>query len=82
MAVNESLSSLRDDIDHFFFQSIQEHSDARLRRMNEILQGMRLIKLRAWEKLFSDKIGETRNQELKLLDKDSFYWALISEFIN
>lgn len=58
----------------------QEKSDARLRLVNEILQGMRLIKLRAWENVFKDRIRRTRNQELKLLNKDSVYWALISNF--
>jgi len=58
----------------------QEKSDARLRLVNEILQGMRLIKLRAWENVFDDRIRKTRNQELKLLNKDSVYWALISNF--
>ncbi|KAL0120319.1 hypothetical protein PUN28_008165 [Cardiocondyla obscurior] len=57
---------------------IAEKSDARLRLLNEILQGIRLIKLRAWENLFEDRIRKTRNQELKLLKKDSVYWALIN----
>lgn len=57
---------------------LQEKSDARLRLVNEILQGMRLIKLRAWENVFEDRIRRTRNHELKLLNKDSVYWALIS----
>ncbi|XP_015595444.1 ATP-binding cassette sub-family C member Sur isoform X2 [Cephus cinctus] len=59
-------------------KSITERSDARLRLVNEVLQGMRLVKLRAWEDLFENRIRQTRNQELKLLDKDSFYWALIT----
>lgn len=49
--------------------------------MNEVLQGMRLIKLRAWEKVFENRIHKTRDQELKLLDKDSVYWTLISKLI-
>ena len=48
--------------------------------MNEIFQGMRLVKLRAWEKIFEEKIRRTRDEELKMLDKDSFYWTLISKF--
>lgn len=58
---------------------MQEKSDARLRLVNEILQGMRLVKLRAWEKLFETRVKNTRNEELSLLDKDSLYWALISK---
>ncbi|KYM97235.1 Cystic fibrosis transmembrane conductance regulator [Cyphomyrmex costatus] len=57
---------------------IAEKSDTRLRLLNEILQGIRLIKLRAWENLFEDRIYKTRDEELKLLKKDSIYWALIN----
>ncbi|KAK0080738.1 hypothetical protein PV325_013438 [Microctonus aethiopoides] len=57
---------------------ISEHSDSRLRLLNEILQGMRLVKLRAWEVVFEKRIKKTRNEELNLLDKDSIYWGLIT----
>ncbi|XP_076544094.1 sulfonylurea receptor [Osmia lignaria lignaria] len=60
------------------FKSVAKKSDARLRLMNEILQGMKLIKLRAWEKIFERKIKKARNDELRMLDKDSFYWTLIN----
>ncbi|XP_014489002.1 PREDICTED: ATP-binding cassette sub-family C member Sur [Dinoponera quadriceps] len=56
---------------------ITEKSDARLRLVNEILQGMRLIKLRAWENVFEDRIRKARDEELKLLDKNSIYCTLI-----
>ncbi|KAG5347863.1 SUR protein, partial [Acromyrmex charruanus] len=59
-------------------KSIAEKSDTRLRLLNEILQGIRLIKLCAWENLFKDRIYRTRDEELKLLKKDSIYWALIN----
>lgn len=52
----------------------------RLRLLNEILQGIRLIKLCAWENLFQDHIYRIRDEELKLLKKDSIYWALISKY--
>ncbi|KAH0954120.1 hypothetical protein HN011_011629 [Eciton burchellii] len=58
--------------------SIADKSDARLRLVNEILQGMRLIKLRAWESVFEERVRNTRDQELKLLDKDSMYWTFIN----
>lgn len=57
---------------------VAKNSDARLRLVNEIFQGMRLVKLRAWEKIFEEKIRRTRDEELKMLDKDSFYWTLIN----
>lgn len=49
--------------------------------MNEVLLGIKLIKLNAWEKIFNEKINELRNNELKYLDKDSIYWTLMSELI-
>ncbi|XP_076228088.1 sulfonylurea receptor isoform X2 [Nomia melanderi] len=60
------------------YKSITNRSDARLRLVNEVLQGMKLVKLRAWEDIFEKKIRGTRNEELKMLDKDSFYWTLIN----
>ncbi|XP_017788164.1 PREDICTED: ATP-binding cassette sub-family C member Sur [Habropoda laboriosa] len=60
-------------------KSISKSSDARLRLVNEIFQGIRLVKLRAWENIFERKIRSTRDEELKMLDKDSFYWTLIIE---
>ncbi|XP_078045328.1 sulfonylurea receptor isoform X2 [Augochlora pura] len=60
------------------FKSVTSRSDARLGLVNEILQGMKLVKLRAWEDIFERKIAATRDEELKLLDKDSVYWALIN----
>ncbi|XP_076279079.1 sulfonylurea receptor [Lasioglossum baleicum] len=60
------------------FKSVANRSDARLRLVNEVLQGMKLVKLRAWEEIFEQKIKRTRDEELKMLDKDSFYWTLIN----
>ncbi|CAK9810065.1 ATP-binding cassette sub-family C member 9 [Anthophora plagiata] len=59
-------------------KSISKISDARLRLVNEIFQGIRLVKLRAWENIFEKKIKNTRDEELKMLDKDSIYWTLIN----
>ncbi|XP_011307390.1 ATP-binding cassette sub-family C member Sur [Fopius arisanus] len=57
---------------------VAERSDSRLKLLNEILQGMRLVKLRAWELIFERRIQHTRDEELSLLDKDSLYWGLIT----
>ncbi|XP_076755199.1 sulfonylurea receptor isoform X2 [Xylocopa sonorina] len=59
-------------------KSVAKSSDARLRLVNEIFQGTRLVKLRAWEHIFEEKIRKIRGDELKMLDKDSFYWTLIN----
>ncbi|XP_074096275.1 sulfonylurea receptor [Cotesia typhae] len=59
-------------------KSIAEKSDARLKLLNEVLQGIRLVKLRAWEVVFEKKISTSRDEELTLLDKDSIYWGFIT----
>jgi hypothetical protein len=46
---------------------------------NEMLQGIRVLKLCAWESIFCSRITSARNQELRLLDRDSLYWALMSK---
>ncbi|XP_015114991.1 ATP-binding cassette sub-family C member Sur [Diachasma alloeum] len=61
---------------------VTEKSDSRLKLLNEILQGMRLVKLRAWELIFEHRIQHTRDIELSLLDKDSLYWGLITFLTN
>ncbi|XP_063225209.1 ATP-binding cassette sub-family C member Sur isoform X2 [Bacillus rossius redtenbacheri] len=59
-------------------KAITDLSDERLRKMNEVLQGIKLLKLYGWECIYRRKIMETRQRELKLLDKDSLYWALLT----
>uniref|UniRef100_A0A182JDM1 Uncharacterized protein n=1 Tax=Anopheles atroparvus TaxID=41427 RepID=A0A182JDM1_ANOAO len=54
-----------------------ECTDERLRRINEVLLGIKLIKLNAWESVFKDKISHARQQELRHLDLDSIYWTLM-----
>lgn len=58
-----------------FYQNL---SDRRLQLTNEVLQGIRLVKLCGWENEFVDRITEARNSELDLLDKDSIYWGSMS----
>lgn len=57
-----------------------ECTDDRLKKINEVLIGIKLIKLNAWEKLFKEKITTLRNKELVYLDKDSVYWSLMSKY--
>ncbi|KAJ9596446.1 hypothetical protein L9F63_012530, partial [Diploptera punctata] len=59
-------------------KAITDVSDERLRQMNEVLQGVRLLKLYGWECLYGNRVLKTRSKELKLLDKDSLYWALMT----
>uniref|UniRef100_T1H9U9 ABC transporter domain-containing protein n=1 Tax=Rhodnius prolixus TaxID=13249 RepID=T1H9U9_RHOPR len=53
--------------------------DERLRMTNEMLQGIKALKLCAWETHFCSRLMLSRNKELKFLDRDSLYWALMRQ---
>ncbi|XP_075219902.1 sulfonylurea receptor isoform X2 [Lycorma delicatula] len=59
-------------------KAISDYSDKRLWQINEVLQGIRLLKLYGWEIDFYNKLSCTRSGELSLLDKDSLYWAIMT----
>jgi ABC-type multidrug transport system fused ATPase/permease subunit len=46
-----------------------KHTDARVKLMNEILNGIRIIKYYAWENAFVEKVTKIRTAEVKLLEK-------------
>ncbi|XP_076457656.1 multidrug resistance-associated protein 1-like [Babylonia areolata] len=54
--------------------------DARLKLMNEVLSGMKVLKLYAWELSFQGKVTEIRNKELHVLKK-SAYLNAFSTFV-
>ncbi|XP_059488287.1 ATP-binding cassette sub-family C member Sur [Neocloeon triangulifer] len=56
---------------------ISEASDERLKKMNETIQGIKLIKLYSWEHEFCKRILGVRATELRLLDNDSLYWGVM-----
>ena len=41
--------------------------DQRIKLMNEILNGIRVLKMYAWERSFQDRVGATRDKEVKVL---------------
>ncbi|XP_021092874.1 multidrug resistance-associated protein 1 isoform X2 [Heterocephalus glaber] len=53
--------------------------DNRIRLMNEILNGIKVLKLYAWELAFKDKVMAIRQEELKVLKK-SAYLAAVGTF--
>lgn len=59
---------------------IMKSKDERVRSMNELLQGIRLIKFFAWERSFEDKITGIRDAELKNLKTAAYYRAIITFF--
>jgi len=57
-------------------KKLMKKKDARLKVNNEILTGMKVIKLQAWEQPFKRKIQELRSVELELLRE----YAIIQSF--
>ena len=58
---------------------VQAANDERLRRINEVVHGIKVIKLSGWEEQYERKILLARNRELRLLNLDSLHWAIMSE---
>ncbi|XP_065315343.1 multidrug resistance-associated protein 1-like isoform X3 [Gordionus sp. m RMFG-2023] len=52
--------------------------DERIKIMNEVLNGIKVIKLYAWELSFEDKILKIRNKEVDILKKIAFLLAYFS----
>lgn len=57
----------------------QEHSTDRLKKTSEILKGIKLLKLYAWENIFCDSVEETRGKELTSLRTFAFYTSMSSK---
>uniref|UniRef100_A0A8C6Q259 ATP-binding cassette, sub-family C (CFTR/MRP), member 9 n=1 Tax=Nothobranchius furzeri TaxID=105023 RepID=A0A8C6Q259_NOTFU len=58
-----------------------EHSTDRLKKTTEILKGIKLLKLYAWEDIFCDNVEQTRGKELTSLRTFAFYTSM-SIFMN
>ncbi|XP_061570966.1 ATP-binding cassette sub-family C member 9 isoform X2 [Cololabis saira] len=62
-------------------KSTLEHSTDRLKKTTEILKGIKMLKLYAWENIFCDSVLETRGKELTSLKTFAIYTSL-SIFMN
>uniref|UniRef100_UPI003AAC75F7 ATP-binding cassette sub-family C member 4-like n=1 Tax=Centroberyx gerrardi TaxID=166262 RepID=UPI003AAC75F7 len=51
-------------------------TDSRIRTMNEVVSGIRIIKMYAWEKLFSALVTEVRREEISQIMKSSYLRGL------
>ncbi|KAK6967355.1 ATP-binding cassette sub-family C member 9 [Biomphalaria glabrata] len=58
-------------------KKIMVHSDKRVKKINEVIQGIKVIKLLSWEKGFIDSIQRTRKEELSSLFANNVYKALM-----
>ena len=57
-------------------REVLKHSDSRVKMMNEILTGIRIIKFYAWEKPFGNEVGKLRKKELIALTKLTYVSAI------
>ncbi|KAM4572682.1 ATP-binding cassette sub-family C member 8 isoform 1-T1 [Odontesthes bonariensis] len=62
-------------------KSTLEYSSERLKKTNELLRGIKLLKLYAWEHIFRESVEETRGKELTSLQAFALYTS-ISIFMN
>ncbi|XP_031657574.1 ATP-binding cassette sub-family C member 8-like isoform X2 [Oncorhynchus kisutch] len=62
-------------------KSTLEYSSERLKKTNELLRGIKLLKLYAWEHIFCHSVEETRGKELTSLQAFALYTS-ISIFMN
>ncbi|XP_028989330.1 ATP-binding cassette sub-family C member 3 isoform X3 [Betta splendens] len=53
-----------------------QYKDSRIKLMNEILNGIKVLKLYAWENSFKDKVLAIRQKELNVLRKTAYLGAL------
>nr|XP_022316598.1 multidrug resistance-associated protein 1-like [Crassostrea virginica] len=52
--------------------------DARIKLMNEVLNGIKVLKLYAWEESFEEKIHEVRRKEMRVLRTMAYLNAFLS----
>ena len=52
-----------------------EKTDYRIRLMNEVVNGMKIIKMYTWEKPFANLVLEARKQEINIIRKTSYLRA-------
>ncbi|XP_077177738.1 ATP-binding cassette sub-family C member 8 isoform X3 [Paroedura picta] len=62
-------------------RSTLEYSNERLKKTNEMLRGIKLLKLYAWENIFHSRVEETRQKEMTSLRAFALYTS-ISIFMN
>lgn len=53
-----------------------QYKDSRIKLMNEILNGIKVLKLYAWETSFREKVLAIRQKELNVLRKTAYLGAL------
>lgn len=55
-------------------------TDKRLKFMNEIIQGVQVIKMYAWEKVFASNVANVRRRELNMMRRSAYIKATLLSF--
>eukprot|EP00794_Sanderia_malayensis_P020176 gene20176-22151_t len=63
-----------------FRRKVMKYTDERVKIMNEVISGMRVIKLYTWEKSFSDMLGKIRSNEIKAIRNLAYLRACFMSF--
>jgi len=63
-----------------FRRKIMRFTDERVKVMNEVISGMKVIKLYTWEDSFSELVGKIRTNEVKAILKLSYLKAAFMSF--
>ena len=63
----------------YMFEYLQQRADVRVKRCNEMIQGIKVIKLLAWEMFITKGINDARKTELKFLLKNAVFRAMFSK---
>eukprot|EP00667_Euglena_gracilis_P004477 EG_transcript_4500 len=56
-------------------EAVLRHNDARLKLLNELLQGIRIVKFYAWEPIFLGRISAKRDEQLHSLTLRKMWWT-------
>lgn len=63
-----------------FHRLVQSISDDRIKKTRELIQGMKLLKVSGWERIFVEKIQQIRSKERSPLKNDTVFVAINSEY--
>lgn len=81
IAIVTPIQSYTGKLSSLFRSQTALRTDERVRLMDEIISGIQVIKLYAWEKSFKKLIYFARDQELKVIKKNSYVRALYMTFM-
>jgi ABC-type multidrug transport system fused ATPase/permease subunit len=66
----------------FITSRLMTHKDQRIKLINEMLNGIKVLKLYAWEKLFNDQVLQKRNNEVEQLTISAYFQGAMAFFVN